>query len=87
MHSKYPSRCTLSVTQPNATLITYMWSEALNLLTAGLLTIPDGVRVIFTDAGAGFIRTDSNFSSYAHGIYYHTAMYDNAANQLSEMGS
>lgn len=125
-----PTRASLRLApllaQPNASLVTYMWSEALGLLTAGLLVIPEGVRVIFTDAGtqglpsfsrlpaslpaclrawqaragpasyrlsrpspagAGFIRTDANFSAYAHGVYYHTAMYDGNANQLTEMGA
>jgi hypothetical protein len=71
--------------QPNASLVTYMWDEALGLLTKGLLVIPEGVRVLFTDAGAGFILTDTNFSTYAHGVYYHTAMYNGNANQLTEM--
>ena len=145
-HLLPPRSSPLPPSQPNASLVTYMWSEALELLTAGLLVIPEGVRVIFTDAGAGveekrggeslvhgrgcarrerkgvkeaaatatvgsqgsstgerckrpslsplsmgagagFIRADANFSAYAHGIYYHTAMYDGNANQLTEMGA
>ncbi len=41
----------LILLQPNASIVTYMWDEALGLLTSGLLVIPEGVRVLFTDAG------------------------------------
>jgi hypothetical protein len=35
--------------------------------------------------GAGFIRVDNHTHSTATGVYYHTAMYNYAANQLTEM--
>jgi hypothetical protein len=54
--------------QPNATIITYMWDEALQYLEDGYLTIPAGVQIVFTDAGAGFIRGDpAVFAKYSHG--------------------
>jgi hypothetical protein len=74
-----------AIAGPNATLITYLWDEALAYLTEGYLIIPEGVLVLFTDAGAGYIRVDGNFSTYADGVYYHTAMYSGAGNQLSEV--
>ena len=61
-----------------------MWQELLDLLAKGLLAIPPGVRVIFTDAGQGFIRTDADWSRLCDGVYYHTAMYNGEGNQLSE---
>lgn len=69
----------------NATIIAYLWSEGLSYLTAGYLTIPPGVSIIFTDAGNGYIRVDGNFSTYSDGVYYHTAAWNGVANQLSEM--
>lgn len=69
---------------PNATIVTYMWQENLGYLTQGYLQIPEGVKVLFTDAGVGYIRVDANFSTLADGVYYHTMMYDGSGNQLSE---
>ena len=66
-------------------MILYMWQELLELLTLGHLVIPEGVDVVFTDAGSGYIRVDSNWTTYCQGIYYHSAMYNGQANQLSEM--
>ena len=71
--------------QPNATLIYYLWQEDLDYLTEGVLTLPPGVDLVFTDAGSGFIRVNSNWTKYCSGVYYHTAMLDGQANQLSEM--
>lgn len=33
----------------------------------------------------GFILINANVTSFAHGVYYHTAMFDGAANQLGDM--
>ena len=66
-------------------MILYMWQELLELLALGHLVIPDGVDVVFTDAGSGYIRVDSNWTQYCQGVYYHSAMYNGQANQLSEM--
>lgn len=71
--------------QANATLILYMWQELLDLLSSGYLTVPEGVSVVFTDAGSGYVRTDANWTQYSEGCYYHTAMLDGTANQLTEM--
>jgi hypothetical protein len=71
--------------QENATLMLYLWQEMLPLLANGYLTVPPGTNIVFTDAGVGYVRLDGNWSQYAAGVYYHTAMLDGTANQLTEM--
>ena len=74
-----------------AQLVLYMWDELLELLEGGHLTLPEGVQVVFTDAGEGYMPpTNGNWSKYCAGVYYHTAMYTGYArthgtNQLSEL--
>jgi hypothetical protein len=74
-----------------AQLVLYMWDELLELLESGHLTLPEGVQVVFTDAGEGYMPpTNGNWSRYCAGVYYHTAMYTGyrratGTNQLSEM--
>jgi len=70
---------------PDAQLVLYMWDELLELLVGGYLRIPSNVHIIFTDTGAGYILVNKNVTQYANGAYYHTAMYNGNANQLSEM--
>jgi hypothetical protein len=70
--------------QPGAVIITYLWSELLDLFKAGVLVLPDGVKVVFTDQGKGRIGGLDDLH-YADGLYYHTAMLDGGANQLTEM--
>jgi hypothetical protein len=60
--------------QPDAHIVTYLWDEGLAMFEGGYIRVPDGVRVLFTDSGSGYID-GSNFS-LAHGVYYHTAMLD-----------
>jgi hypothetical protein len=71
--------------QPNADIVTFLWDEGLSLLLEGYLKIPDGVNIMFTDSGAGYINGDGNLTQYGTAVYYHTAMYNYAGNQLSEM--
>jgi hypothetical protein len=71
--------------QPGAPMILFLWDELLEYLASGDLIIPSGVRVVFTDAGDGFIRINSNTTRWATGVYYHTMMYDGFANQLTEL--
>lgn len=40
---------------PGAKIITYLWQELLELFKSGHLVIPEGVRIVFTDAGKGYI--------------------------------
>lgn len=71
--------------QANASIIFYTWQEDLELLVGGHLHLPPGVDLLFTDAGNGYIRVNSNWSTYCAGVYYHSAMLDGSANQLGEM--
>eukprot|EP00040_Diaphanoeca_grandis_P030556 m.180759 g.180759 ORF g.180759 m.180759 type:complete len:817 (-) comp32035_c1_seq2:48-2498(-) len=70
--------------QPHADIVTYLWGEGLGLYTAGVLKIPEGVKILFTDRGHGYIGGLGDLKN-ATGVYYHTAMLDGSANQVSEM--
>ena len=60
------------------------WMEAVPLIRKGYLEIPDGVTLVWPDNGHGVIR-DGGTISKGQGVYYHTAMHDFMANQLTEM--
>jgi hypothetical protein len=60
------------------------WSEAVPLVEKGLLQIPPGVTLVWPDDGFGIIRDGGKISA-GEGVYYHTAMYNSMANQLTEM--
>eukprot|EP00118_Oscarella_pearsei_P010832 m.68671 g.68671 ORF g.68671 m.68671 type:complete len:172 (+) comp35546_c0_seq2:1007-1522(+) len=70
--------------QPNAELITYLWDEGADYYRKGMLHIPEDIHIIFTDEGAGFVR-DIDLLKPGSGLYYHTAMLNGQANQLTEM--
>lgn len=70
---------------PGQRKVLYMWDALLGYLEAGFLALPPGVDIIFTDSGAGYINSNPNVTKYSTGAYYHTAMYNGAANQLGEM--
>lgn len=55
--------------QPNATILLYLWQEALSYLTDGYLIVPEGVTVVFTDSGQGYINVDSDWKKYCQGVY------------------
>lgn len=69
---------------PDAPIIANMWAEGAEMLHQGLIKLPDGVTVIWPDAGNGMIR-DQGRVQPGQGIYYHTAMMSGAHNQLTEM--
>jgi len=48
-----------------------LWDELLALFKAGVLKIPKGVKVIFTDSGNGKVLGGSDVA-LADGVYYHT---------------
>jgi hypothetical protein len=60
------------------------WMESVPFLQAGLLRIPEGVAQVWPDNGHGVIRDDGKIRA-GEGVYYHTAMYNSMANQLTEM--
>lgn len=65
----------------DAKIITYLWAELLALFKSGHLVVPDGVKIVFTDAGKGHIGGLDDIH-LADGLYYHTAMLDGGSNQL-----
>lgn len=60
------------------------WMEAVPLIQKGLLKLPEGVTLVWPDNGHGLIR-DGGRIARGEGVYYHTAMHDFVANQLTEM--
>jgi hypothetical protein len=70
--------------QPQPYFLMNAWMEAVPLIQQGLLKIPEGVTLVWPDNGHGLIR-DEGAISRGQGVYYHTAMYNSRANQLTEM--
>jgi len=60
------------------------WMESVPLIRKGLLKIPPGVTLVWPDNGHGMIRDEGDIAA-GQGVYYHTAMYNSRANQLTEM--
>ncbi|MEK7404340.1 MAG: glycosyl hydrolase 115 family protein [Acidobacteriota bacterium] len=60
------------------------WQEAVPFIRQGLLRLPDGVTLVWPDNGHGVVR-DEGAIGKGQGVYYHTAMYNSRANQLTEM--
>ena len=69
---------------PKAMIIANLWSEGAEMMRAGHLKLPAGVVAVWPDDGTGIIR-DNGAVKAGQGTYYHTAMLNSAANQLSEM--
>ena len=69
---------------PQAMIIANLWMEGAEMMQAGHLKLPAGVVQVWPDDGTGIIR-DDNMVKAGQGTYYHTAMLNNTANQLSEM--
>ncbi|MBI5280535.1 MAG: glycosyl hydrolase 115 family protein [Candidatus Solibacter usitatus] len=70
--------------RPNPRFIMNAWMEAVPLIQQGLLTLPEDVTLVWPDNGHGLIR-DAGRIARGQGVYYHTAMHDFVANQLTEM--
>ncbi len=70
--------------QPKAAIISNLWVEGAGLYRQGHLKLPDGVIAVWPDGGTGSIR-DSGQVKAGQGIYYHTAMVNGWANQLTEI--
>ena len=69
---------------PNAMIIANLWMEGADMMHAGHLKLPEGVVQVWPDDGTGIIR-DNDMVKVGQGTYYHTAMLNGTANQLSEM--
>lgn len=69
---------------PDAKFITSLWQEGARLVQQGDLKIPPEVATVWADDGYGYIQ-DKGTVSAGQGIYYHVAMMNFRANQLTEM--
>ncbi len=69
---------------PDASFLTNLWQEGARLAQAGDLQIPDGVHAVWADDGYGNIQ-DGGRVKAGDGMYYHVAMMNQRANQLTEM--
>ena len=69
---------------PEAAFITNLWQEGAGLVQRGELTIPSDVHAVWADDGYGNLQ-DGGKVSAGQGAYYHVAMMNGRANQLTEM--
>ena len=69
---------------PDAKFVTDFWSEGARLVQQGDLSIPAGVIPVWADTGYGLMQ-DKGLVSKGQGAYFHVAMLNGRANQLSEM--
>jgi hypothetical protein len=70
--------------RPDASFITNLWQEGAKLVQQGDLSIPAGVGVVWADDGYGYLD-DKGQVAAGQGAYYHVAMMNGRANQLTEM--
>ena len=70
--------------RPNAKFITSLWQEGARLVQDGYLKIPPEVATVWADTGYGHLR-DKDLVTAGQGAYYHVAMMNGRANQLTEM--
>ncbi len=69
---------------PDAKFVTDLWQEGARLMAKGYLAIPPEVTTVWADTGYGLIQ-DKGQVAKGQGMYYHVAMLNGRANQLSEM--
>ncbi|MFT3971900.1 MAG: glycosyl hydrolase 115 family protein [Amaricoccus sp.] len=69
---------------PNALFVTDLWSEGNRLMRDGVLKIPSDVITVWSDTGYGKLQDDGQARA-GQGAYFHIAMMNDRANQLSEM--
>ncbi len=70
--------------RPDAKFITSLWQEGARLVQQGYLKIPPEVATVWADTGYGYLQ-DKGLVTAGQGAYYHVAMMNGRANQLSEM--
>lgn len=70
--------------RPDAKFITSLWQEGARLVQAGYLKIPPEVATVWADTGYGYLQ-DKGLVTAGQGAYYHVAMMNGRANQLTEM--
>jgi hypothetical protein len=69
---------------PNAQFVTDLWQEGARLMQEGYLQIPPEVSLVWADTGYGDMQ-DGGKVGPGQGMYFHVAMMNGQANQLSEM--
>ena len=69
---------------PHAQFITNLWQEGARLVQQGDLSIPPEVHMVWADSGYGYLQDKGDVAA-GQGAYYHVAMMNGRANQLSEM--
>jgi len=69
---------------PDAHFVTDLWQEGARLDRQGDLTIPPEVTRVWADTGYGYLQ-DKGEVAAGQGAYYHVAMMNGRANQLTEM--
>jgi Glycosyl hydrolase family 115 len=70
--------------RPDAKFITSLWQEGARLVQEGYLKIPPEVGTVWADTGYGYMQ-DHGAVTKGQGAYFHVAMFNRMANQLSEM--
>jgi hypothetical protein len=70
--------------RPDARFVTDLWREGARLVQQGYLKIPPEVTTVWADTGYGVVQ-DKGLVAKGEGMYYHVAMLNGGANQLSEM--
>ncbi|PYT87757.1 MAG: hypothetical protein DMG36_24925 [Acidobacteria bacterium] len=70
--------------RPDAKFITSLWQEGARLVQQGDLDIPPEVATVWPDTGYGYLK-DKGLLTAGQGAYYHVAMMNGRANQLTEM--
>ena len=69
---------------PHAQFVTDLWQEGARLMREGYLKIPPEVMLVWADTGYGDMQDDGKVAA-GQGMYFHIAMMNGQANQLSEM--
>jgi hypothetical protein len=70
-------------THPDAEFITSLWMEGARLVQQGDLVIPSEVSTVWADDGYGYLQ-DKGLAAKGQGAYYHVAVMNGRAGQLSE---
>jgi hypothetical protein len=69
---------------PKAEFVTDLWQEGARLMHQGYLKMPAEVKLVWADTGYGDMQ-DGGQVGPTQGAYFHVAMMNGEANQLSEM--
>ena len=69
---------------PDAKFVTDLWQEGARLMQKGYLKIPPEVTLVWADTGYGDMQ-DGGKVAAGQGAYFHVAMMNGNANQLTEM--